>query len=110
MIAHNAEVGEFSMIIGQAGVASSAKIGKGVIMAGQSAVSHGLRVGDGVKVAGQAGLTRHTPAGAIMGGTPAVPIREALAQKRVFKTFAKFKERMKELESDIKELKEKFNS
>jgi UDP-3-O-[3-hydroxymyristoyl] glucosamine N-acyltransferase len=105
MIAHNVEIGEFSMIIGQAGLAGSVKVGSGVIMAGQSAASHGLKIGDGVKVAGQAGLTQDVPADSIMGGTPALTIREALAQKRAYKTLIKFKERIKELEAEVNEIK-----
>ena len=104
MVAHNVEIGECSMLIGQTGIAGSVKMGSGVIMAGQSAASHGLKIGDGVMVAGQAGLTQNVPDGAVMGGTPAMPLREALAQKRVHKTVAKLREQLKELEARIKQL------
>ena len=107
-IAHNAEIGEFSLLIGQTGIAGSSKIGRGVIFGGQAGMSHGLTVGDGAKIAGQAGVTKNVPADAIMAGTTAEPAREFMKRERLPKTVDKMKKQIKELEATVNNLKNKI--
>ena len=78
-VAHNVEVGEYTMLIAQCGIAGSSRLGQKVIIAGQAGVSHGLKVGDGAMIAGQAGVTQNVPSGARWGGTPAINWKDYIA-------------------------------
>ncbi|MCP4180746.1 MAG: UDP-3-O-(3-hydroxymyristoyl)glucosamine N-acyltransferase [bacterium] len=104
-VAHNVIVGEFSMLIGQCGVAGSSKIGQGVIVAAQAGISHHLNIGSGAKIAGQAGVTKDIPEGGIYAGTTAEPVRQFMARTALPRTVKKLKGQIKDLESIIKELK-----
>lgn len=109
MVAHNCVIGEFSILIGQTGLAGSVNVGQGVIFGGQAAASHGLTIGDGAKIAGQGGVTQNVAPNAILGGTPAIPVKEALRQKRVVRTLDAYKERLGKVEAELKELKERLD-
>ncbi|WP_430437393.1 UDP-3-O-(3-hydroxymyristoyl)glucosamine N-acyltransferase [Oceanibaculum nanhaiense] len=76
MIAHNVQIGEGCIIAAQNGIAGSARLGNYVTFAGQVGVANHATVGDGVVAAGQTGITNNVPSGSIVGGTPAMPIRE----------------------------------
>lgn len=76
MIAHNVQIGEGCIIAAQNGIAGSARLGNYVTFAGQVGVANHAKVGDRVMAAGQTGITNDVPPGSIIGGTPAMPIRE----------------------------------
>lgn len=76
MIAHNVKIGKHCILVAQTGVAGSTEIGDYCVFGGQSAVAGHLKIGNQVQLAGQCGVTKSLPDGAIMGGTPAVPLRE----------------------------------
>ena len=86
-IAHNVELGRGCVIAAQAGVSGSSKIGDFVFVAGQVGIVGHLSVGTGARIAGQSGVIKDVPPGAIMGGTPAVPIkdwhRQSIAMSRL---------------------------
>jgi UDP-3-O-[3-hydroxymyristoyl] glucosamine N-acyltransferase len=109
-VAHNVVVGEFSMLIGQCGVAGSSKIGQGAIVAAQAGISHHISVGDGAKIAGQAGVTKDVPEGGIYAGTTAEPVREFMTRLALPRTVKKLKVQLKNLESIIKELKKEIDT
>lgn len=100
-VAHNVEVGEFSMLIGQSGVAGSAKIGRGVIVAAKAGINGHITIGDGAMIAGTSGVVKDVPPGAKVAGTPAEPQREIIARLMLPKTVAKLKAKVKELEAKI---------
>jgi UDP-3-O-[3-hydroxymyristoyl] glucosamine N-acyltransferase len=83
-IGHNVEVGEHSLICGQAGVAGSSVLGRRVTMAGQSAVVDHVTVGDGVTLAARAAASRDIAEPVVHYGFPARPdglrIAAALAE------------------------------
>lgn len=108
-IAHNAVIGEFSLLIAQCGIAGSSKLGQGVIVAGQVGVSHGLKIGDGAKLGGQAGVTHDVPAGAAYMGTLAEPARDFMERTLLPKTVRKLKDRVVKLEETIKLLQEELS-
>jgi UDP-3-O-[3-hydroxymyristoyl] glucosamine N-acyltransferase len=45
-VAHNVVVGEFTMLIGQCGIAGSAKIGRGAIVAAHAGINRHITIGD----------------------------------------------------------------
>jgi UDP-3-O-[3-hydroxymyristoyl] glucosamine N-acyltransferase len=75
-IGHNTVIGSHCVIVAQVGISGSAKLGDGVMMGGQSALAGHLSVGSGAKVSAQAGVMRDIEPGAVVGGTPSVPIRQ----------------------------------
>ena len=75
-IGHNTVIGDHCVIVAQVGISGSARLGDGVMMGGQSALAGHLSVGSGAKVSAQAGVMRDVEPGAVVGGTPSVPIRQ----------------------------------
>jgi len=102
-IAHNVEVGESSMLIGQSGIAGSTKIGKGVIVAAQAGLNGHITIGDGAQIAGTAGVHKDVLSGAKVLGTPAESPRDFMARYMLPKTVDKLKKRIKELEDKFEQ-------
>jgi UDP-3-O-[3-hydroxymyristoyl] glucosamine N-acyltransferase len=75
-IAHNVRLGRSCVICGQAGIAGSATLGDGVMIGGRSAISDHVTIGSGARIAGNSGVMRDIEPGAVVGGFPAVPIRD----------------------------------
>jgi UDP-3-O-[3-hydroxymyristoyl] glucosamine N-acyltransferase len=100
-IAHNVVVGEYSMLIGQCGIAGSAEIGRGVIIAAQAGISGHLNIGDGAKVAGASGVIKDIYPGQVMVGTPAESPREFMERLAAPKKIRQLSERIVELEDKI---------
>ncbi len=75
-IGHNVIIGRHCVIVGQVGIAGSAELGDYVVMGGHSGVVGHMKVGAGVQIAGSSHVNEDIPAGARVGGTPAVPFRE----------------------------------
>lgn len=92
-IAHNVEIGTGSVIVSQVGVAGSSKIGNYCVLGGQVGVAGHLSIADGVQIAGQGGVIQNIKnSGAILGGTPTVPIRDWHKQSIILKKLVKNKE------------------
>jgi UDP-3-O-[3-hydroxymyristoyl] glucosamine N-acyltransferase len=75
-IGHNVEVGGYCFFASQVGISGSVTVGNHVMLGGQTGVAGHIKIGDHVQSAGQTGITQDIPAGAKVGGTPAVPIRQ----------------------------------
>jgi UDP-3-O-[3-hydroxymyristoyl] glucosamine N-acyltransferase len=85
-IGHNVQVGPHNLLCGQVGIAGSSKTGAFVTMAGQVGVVGHVELGDRVMIGGQAGVTKNFPAGSIINGTPARPMKERMrSEARVAK-------------------------
>jgi UDP-3-O-[3-hydroxymyristoyl] glucosamine N-acyltransferase len=74
MIAHGCEIGEGSMLAGQAGLSGSTRLGRFVQMGGQAGTAGHLYVGDGARVGGQTGITNDLDGGVTVAGTPPIEI------------------------------------
>jgi UDP-3-O-[3-hydroxymyristoyl] glucosamine N-acyltransferase len=75
-IGHGCEIGEFSRFAAQAGIAGSTHIGKWCQFGGQSGCADHAKIGDRVMVAGQAGIHNELKDDSVVGGSPAVDIRQ----------------------------------
>lgn len=75
-IGHNVRLGRYCVLSGQAGIAGSTILGNGVMVGGQTAISDHLVIGDGARIAGKSGVMRDVEAGAMVGGYPALPLRQ----------------------------------
>lgn len=75
-IGHNVKLGRGCVIVSQVGVAGSTEIGDYSVLGGQVGVAGHLKIGSFVTIAAKAGIAKDIEDKKIMGGTPAVPIRE----------------------------------
>jgi UDP-3-O-[3-hydroxymyristoyl] glucosamine N-acyltransferase len=75
-IAHNVRLGRHCVICAQVGIAGSTVVGDGVMMGGQVGVADHLKVGAGAQIAAKGGVMRDVGPGAVLGGFPAVPIKQ----------------------------------
>lgn len=75
-IAHNVVIGRHAVIVGQVGISGSTELGDFVVMGGHSGAVGHVKIGAGAQIAGSSHVNEDVPAGARMGGTPAVPFRE----------------------------------
>jgi UDP-3-O-[3-hydroxymyristoyl] glucosamine N-acyltransferase len=108
-IAHNVVVGEFTMLIGQCGIAGSTEIGRGVIIAAQAGINGHIKIGNGSKVAGTSGVVKSLPPGSEVVGTPAEAPRDFLERISMPKKVKKLNTKIKDLELQIEALKAKLS-
>ena len=80
-IGHNCDIGEYSLMAGQSGIAGSTKTGRNLIVGGQTAVSGHLELGDFVTVGGKSGVTKSLKGGKTYAGFPAIEHRDWLRQQ-----------------------------
>jgi UDP-3-O-[3-hydroxymyristoyl] glucosamine N-acyltransferase len=71
-VGHASDVGENTLLCGQAGLAGSSKIGKNVILAGQVGVAGHLTIGDNVIATAQTGIPNDVEANQVVSGYPAI--------------------------------------
>jgi len=101
-IAHNVQVGDYSGIIAQAGIAGSTRIGTGCLIWAQAGLSGHLTIGDRAQVGPKCGLTKSVPPGEYYIGIPGCPKREFAAQLLVPRQVAKLKEKLDKLEDNLR--------
>lgn len=70
-IAHNVEIGEYTVIAAQTGVAGSTKIGKQCMIGGQVGIVGHITIGDNVRIQAQSGIGRNVKDNEILQGSPA---------------------------------------
>lgn len=75
-IGHNAHIKKGAVLVAQVGIAGSSTIGSYCALGGQVGVSGHVTITDGVQIAGQGGVLQDITEPGIMGGSPAVPIRD----------------------------------
>ena len=76
-IAHNLQIGEHCVIMGQVGMAGSTKIGNYVVIASQSGLAGHLKIGDGVIIGAKSGVMTDLAPGEKVLGMPAQPDKQA---------------------------------
>lgn len=74
-IGHNCEIGEYSRMAAQVGLAGSVMVGRWCQFGGQSGFADHARIGDRVRVVAQSGIPHDVADDATIGGTPAVDVR-----------------------------------
>jgi UDP-3-O-[3-hydroxymyristoyl] glucosamine N-acyltransferase len=87
-IGHNVVIGRHCVIVAQTGISGSAELGDFVVMGGQSGLVGHIKVGTGAQIAGGSHAKDDIPAGARVGGTPAVPLTEWARQLAALKRLA----------------------
>ncbi|MCY7310914.1 MAG: UDP-3-O-(3-hydroxymyristoyl)glucosamine N-acyltransferase [Chitinophagaceae bacterium] len=105
-IAHNVEVGNYTVIAAQAGISGSTKIGKGVLIGGQAGIVGHIQLGDGAKVNAQSGVSKSIEPGKTVTGSPAYDYTAALRSQAIARNLPEMERRIKELEALVKQLME----
>jgi len=106
-IAHNADIGEDSLLLGQIGVSGSTKVGKRNIMAGQSGMVGHIQTTDDVTLGARSAFTKTITKPGVYSGFPAIPHGDWLKAQTIAKKLPDVRKRLAELEKRIKELEEK---
>jgi UDP-3-O-[3-hydroxymyristoyl] glucosamine N-acyltransferase len=75
-IAHNVRIGRNCVIAGQVGIAGSSTLGDQVMIGGQVGINDHLTIGARVRIAAKSGVIHDVAEGEIIGGYPAMPIRQ----------------------------------
>ena len=107
MIAHNVEVGEESLLVGQVGIAGSTSLGKRVTLGGQAGVVGHINLAKNTTGAARAMVTSKTNQGDFISGAPAHDHKEALKEQAYLRRLPKYIKKIKELEKRIAELEDR---
>ena len=75
-IAHNVKIGNNCILAGQCGIAGSTTLGDRVIAGGQVGISGHLKIGNNVQIAAKSGVIKDISDNGIVGGYPAMNIRD----------------------------------
>ena len=75
-IAHNVKIGRGCVIVAQTGIAGSTVLGDYSMLGGQVGLADHITLGKGVRVAAQGGVMKNLEDGAVVGGSPCVPIKQ----------------------------------
>lgn len=106
-IAHNVEIGENTVIAAQTGIAGSTKIGKNCMIGGQVGIVGHIKIADEVKIAAQSGIGNSIEqVGAIVQGSPSIPIGDYKRSYVMFRKLPDLASQIKDLEKQLKELKD----
>ncbi len=104
-VGHNCIIGENSIIVAQVGLAGSTVLGRNVVMGGQSASAGHVTLGDGVMVAARGGVHTDLAAGAMVGGAPAMPIKEWGRAAAAYSRLPEMRKEIRALRKELEELK-----
>ncbi|MFZ0392124.1 MAG: UDP-3-O-(3-hydroxymyristoyl)glucosamine N-acyltransferase [Calditrichia bacterium] len=104
-IAHNVEVGSFTVIAAQTGISGSTKIGHHVMMGGQVGTVGHITIGNFAQIGAQSGVSKSVPEKEVMFGYPARPIMRTKRIEAVVNQLPELLKRIKTLENQLKELK-----
>ena len=77
-IGHNCEVGEYSILVSQSGLAGSTKLGRNVVMGGQAATAGHLEIAPFTQLAARSGVSKSIKEAGIYGGFPLMPQKQWL--------------------------------
>lgn len=107
-IGHNVEVGEYTVMAGQTGIAGSTKIGKNCMLGGQVGIAGHIKIANGTKIGAQAGiLSDIKEENTIILGSPAIDYKQFLRSSVIFKKLPDLKTKIDKLEKDVESLKKK---
>lgn len=105
-IAHNVEVGDYTVMSAQVGVAGSTKIGQWCMFGGQVGICGHAVIGDKVYSGAQAGIAGSLRKGNVtVQGSPAIDAKNFARSSVVFKKLPEMYATLNQLQKEIEELK-----
>jgi UDP-3-O-[3-hydroxymyristoyl] glucosamine N-acyltransferase len=109
VIGHGTKIGPDCLFVGQVGVAGSVTVGRHVTLAGQVGVSGHISIGDNARAGAQSGIAGSIPPGEDVLGSPALPIENARRSLAAVSKLPDWLKRVRDLEREVKDLREKLN-
>ncbi|UCF31687.1 MAG: UDP-3-O-(3-hydroxymyristoyl)glucosamine N-acyltransferase [bacterium] len=106
MVAHNVKIGKNSLIVAQVGISGSTTLGDRVTLAGQVGIAGHLNLEDGSVVLAKSLIIKDVPAGAVVGGIPAVDAGQWRRSTVLVRNLESMRSRIAELERAVKRLSE----
>ena len=103
-IAHNVEIGDSTILVGQSGVAGSTKIGRNCIIAGKAGITGHITVGNNVIIGPMAGITGNLKDGSVVSGVPEMPHKLWLKAQRIIPRLPQLRKKISYLEKKIKDI------
>ena len=103
-IAHNVFIDEDCVLVAQTGIAGSSRFGKRVLASGQTGVIDHITIGDDVVLVHRAGIPEDILEPGMYAGGPAQPFREYRRNISVFKKLSGLRQRLLQLEKQVKDL------
>jgi len=103
-IGHNCEIGEYSRFAALVGIAGSVKIGKWCQFGGNSGCADHATIGDRVLVAAKSGIHTNVASDSVVGGVPAVDVRQWRRYAMALPRLPELVRRMRALEDRIERL------
>jgi UDP-3-O-[3-hydroxymyristoyl] glucosamine N-acyltransferase len=104
-VGHNVIVGENSLLVAQVGLAGSTILGRNVVLGGKVGVKGHVHLDDGVMVAAGSGIHQNLPKGAVVGGVPAIPVRQWAKSAAIYARLPEIASELKQVRKDIEMLK-----
>jgi UDP-3-O-[3-hydroxymyristoyl] glucosamine N-acyltransferase len=101
-IAHNVQIGEYSILAAQTGVSGSSRLGQGVVVGGQVGIADHCTLEDGAVAGAQAGIpsAKTIRSGQTVWGTPARPLEKFKRQYAWFARLPELAQRVRTLEQN----------
>ncbi|MDA3614550.1 UDP-3-O-(3-hydroxymyristoyl)glucosamine N-acyltransferase [Polluticaenibacter yanchengensis] len=106
-VAHNVEIGSYTVVAAQAGISGSTKLGKGVMVGGQVGIVGHIHIGDGAKINAQSGVSKSIEPGKAVTGSPAFDYTSALRSQSAARRLPDMEKRIAELEKLVAALNSK---
>ena len=100
-IAHNVTIGAHCIIVAQTGISGSTALGRYVTLAGQVGTVGHIFIGDRATVTAQSGVSKDVPAGIVVAGHHAIPLRESLKQEALVRRLPELLRRIQDLEARL---------
>lgn len=106
-IAHNVEIGSYTVVAAQTGISGSTKIGENVILGGQVGVVGHITVAKGSQVQAKSGISRSiTEENKKWAGAPATYYNNNLRSQVMVNRLPELEQKIKELEKKLAELQQ----
>ena len=106
-LGHNDVLGVNCLVVAHVGISGSVTVGNNVTFAGQVGTVGHITIGNNCVFGGKTGITNNVPDNSVMGGFPAMPMKEWLRQEANLRKVGDMAKRIKALEKELAQLKEK---
>ncbi len=105
-LGHNDILGENCLVVAHVGISGSVTVGNNCTFGGQVGTVGHITIGDNCTFGGRTGITNNVPSGSVMGGFPAMPMKEWLRQEANARKIGDYAKRVKALEKELAAIKE----